>query len=211
MEQTTKRATKKALEQFEQTNNISQESVIKLVESLYPGKYAYCDDLYKVIISEAYKRYDIITTDQLAVVIKELTEKKLVKYSHEYIKEMQFNDQLNVLRAKVVSAMREYSQCKASDFPEWTAELRDYIITHVTWSSCYNDDGSYSLGRSFYNQFHFYDFCYQQVPFHSYTSDDGMDVIFTHERRDVSANSGCLSVILILLASTLSITLLLAL
>ena len=208
MEQQTKRATKKALEQFEEANKLSQESVLILVDSLYPDKYAYSDDFYKAIITEAYKRYDIISTEQLSEVIKELSDKKLVKYSHKYIKEMQLNNQLNELRAKIVATMRRCSQCKASDFPEWTDELRNYIITHITWSSCYNDDGTYSLGRSFYNQFHFYDYNYQQVPFHSYTSDDGKDVIFTHERRNVSGNSGCMSVIVILLASTISIVLL---
>ena len=107
--------------------------------------------------------------------------------------------------------MLSHPQCKASDFPEWTDELREYMITHITWSGCYTDDGSYSLGRAFFNQFRYYEFFNQKVPFHSYTSDDGTDVIFTHERRDMSANSGCMSVILLLLASTLSITLLLVL
>lgn len=211
MEQTTKRATKKALEQFEMDNSISMESVLNLVDNLYPGKYAYCDEFYRTIISEAYKRYDIITPEQLIEVIKELAGKKLVKYSHEYIKEMELNNQLNQLRSKIVSAMQSQSQVKASDFEEWTDELREFMVSHVTWSSCYNDDGSYSLGRAFFNQFRNYEFFNQQVPFHSYTSDDGTDVLFTHSRRDMSANSGCLSVIIMFIASAMTISLLIIL
>ena len=208
MEQPIKRATKKALELYETFNNISKESVLKLVDGLYPGKYAYCDNFYKVILTEAFKRYDTINTEQLTAIIKELAETKLVKFSHEYIRNMELQEQLNQLRHRIAYHMQTHSQAKASDFEEWTDELREYMIHNITWSSCYNDDGSYSLGRAFYNQFRNYEYFNQQVPFHSYTSEDNKDVIFQKARRSMSSNSGCLSAMLIFIASALTVTLL---
>ena len=124
-------------------------------------------------------------------------------------KEKELGRQLDQLRSKIVSAMLTHSEVRASDFAEWTDELRDYMINHVTWGSCYNDDGTYSLGRSFYNQFYYYEFCYQQVPFHSYTSNDGKDVIFTHTRREAPSDiSGCFAVTVIIAAGVLGVALL---
>lgn len=207
--ETTKRASKKAIEQFEADNNLSQEKVLNFLEKLYPDVYALSDELYKVIIAAAYKQYDSISEGQLADVIKELADKKLERYSKANIRSMELNAHLNELRKKIIAAMSSGGDVMCSSFPEWTDELREYMINNITWSRCYNDDGSYSLGRSFHEQFTNYDYDYGQVPFHCYTTEDGKDVLFTRQNKQPGANnSGCLSsIVALLFISALSVAL----
>ena len=86
-EQTTKRATQKALDAFCTSNNITPESIWDKLSSLYPNKYIQSDKLTKELIKGLFKAYDEVDDVIITAYLKELDETgKLESYTAEALK-----------------------------------------------------------------------------------------------------------------------------
>lgn len=214
-EQTTKRATQKALDAFCTSNNISPESIWDKLSSLYPNKYIQSDKLTKELIKGLFKAYDEVDDAIIAAYLKELDEDNNL-YSHtlEAESNRKYSSILDSILEKVkVDVMK--GDVLLSSYPEYSSELLVFIRNRYTWNSCFTEEGKYSFGKAFFNFFSFWHYDHTYPPFHCYGTKDGKDVLFTVNRHKwieskecydfelSSSSTGCLGLIVVFVISTL--------
>ena len=216
-EQTTKRATQKALDAFCTSNNISPESIWDKLSSLYPNKYIQSDKLTKELIKGLFKAYDEVDDVIITAYLKELDETgKLESYTAEAKVSMEYQSNLNSILEKVKEDVMK-GDVRLSSYPEYSSGLIDFIQKKYTWDSCYTEEGKYALGKAFYNFFTFWHYDYAYLPFHCYATKDGKDVLFTKDSHQwidskgcydfetSSSNGGCFGMVVVFVISTLVI------
>lgn len=216
MAEVTKRATKKALAEFCEVNNIDATKVNTILHSLYPNEFIETDEIAPIIIKDLFKKYDSITDKDVEDYIKELynTNKKLYPYK---IVEIERQKKADALRKILDSVIRDIEKgaVRASQYPEWNEDLKKYIYeSYKHWSGVYADDGSFAYGKVFHRIYSYNYYEYQNPPFHCYATKDG-DVLFTRVRHKwieskgcydfetTSSNSGCMVVIIAIIVTSL--------
>ena len=212
MAEVTKRATKKALAEFCEANNLTDVKINNMLHTLYPNEFIETDEIAPIIIKDLFKKYDSITDKDVENYIKELydTNKKLYPYK---IVEIERQKKANALRNILESVIRDIEKgaVRASQYPEWNEDLKKYIYeSYKHWSGVYDDNGKFAYGKVFYKIYSYNYYEYQNPPFHCYATKDG-DVLFTRIRHKwieskgcydfetTSSNSGCLSMIMVVL------------
>ena len=101
-EQTTKRATKKALDAFCASNNITPESIWGKLSTLYPSKYIQSEELTKKLIKGLFKAYNEVDDATITTYLKELDESgKLYSYTVESKVSIEWNSKLDSILEKV--------------------------------------------------------------------------------------------------------------
>ena len=191
MATTTKRATKKALETFCTSNNITPDSVLDKLVSLYPDKYIVSEELASDIIKGLFKAYDEVDDNIVTDYLKQLGEgDALYSYTVEYRDYFEYQERLKSLLEKIkVDVMK--ADVRLSSYPEWTTDLQDFIRKEYTWNCCYTEDGKYALGKTFYSFFSFWHYDHSYPPFHCYATKDGNDVLFTKHSHKWIESKGC--------------------
>ncbi len=211
---TTKRATKKALETFCNSNNITPDNILDKLTTQYPNKYMPSEDLSHTIIKGLFKEYDEVNDTVIADYLKRLDEGgKLDSYTIEYKAYVDYHTKLCSILEKVKVDVKN-GEVRLSSYPEYSPELIDFIRKQYNWGSCYTKDGKYSLGRTFYNFFSFWHYDHTNPPFHCYGTKDGRDVLFTinahhwieskecYDFEVPTTNSGCLGILIAIISST---------
>lgn len=211
-EKTTKRATKKALETFCNTNGITSENIWIKLSSLYPNKYIQSDKLIGIIIKGLFKAYDNVDDSIIISYLKQLDdENKLYSYTVESKVYVEFHKKLRSILEKVKEDVMEEGDVLLSSYPEFSPDLLAFIRKNYTWKSCFTDEGDYSYGRAFYCFFSYWYYNNYNPPFHCYSTNDGKDVLFTTERQKwiesegryefevPSSNTGCMVMIVALI------------
>lgn len=214
-EQTTKRATKKALEAFCTSNNITPEGIMDTLTSLFPDKYIPSEELSQKLLKGLFKAYDEVDGATVTAYLKELDEaNKLYSYTEECKVRIEWEGRLNNLLEKV-KADAVNKDVRLSDYPEWNTELYNYIRKEYTWNSNFTEDGKYALGKTFYNFFSFWHYDHSYPPFHCYATKDGKDVLFTkdshrwieskgcYDFETTSSNGGCLGMVVVFIICSL--------
>lgn len=206
MENSERRATQKALAQFDKDNALSEELIFRILEEQFPGKYNHENELYIKIRHYLFKHHELLSNEAIAASINILdSEDKLYKWSFKFQRDQELEQILQKIR-KTISKEVMNRNVKASEFPEWNDEMRQFIMERYNWS-CFDDDGKFMWGMSFYKQFHYYDYVYQDVPFHCYSWDDD-DVLFSQAKYEwdetskkyiIPNSGGCLGMLLILI------------
>lgn len=127
MEQTTKRATQKALDAFCISNNLTPESIWDKLSSLYPNKYIQSEELTKKLIKGLFKAYNEVDDATITTYIKELDEAdKLYSYTVETKLSLEWNDKLNNILEKVKEDVMK-GDVRLSSYPEYSSGLIDFI------------------------------------------------------------------------------------
>lgn len=123
-----------------------------------------------------------------------MTEQLTKQQQKQLERLQQLQNELATLRKKILLDLENYDEVRASDYKEWTSEMRDFIRQQVipenfvAGSDEYSveldeDDfyvnGQYSFGRSFRTQFTYIDLDGESPDFHCYATRDN-DILFTY-------------------------------
>jgi hypothetical protein len=190
-EQTTKRATQKALDAFCTSNNLTPECIWDKLSSLYPNKYIQSEELIKKLIKGLFKAYNEVDDATIITYLKELDEtRKLYSYTVEAEVSMEWHNKLSSILEKVKEDVMK-GDVRLSSYPEYSSRLIDFIQKKYTWDSCYTEEGKYALGKAFYNFFTFWHYDYAYLPFRCYATKDGKDVLFTKDSHQWIESKGC--------------------
>lgn len=190
-EQTTKRATQKALDAFCTSNNLTPESIWDKLSSLYPNKYIQSEELIKKLIKGLFKAYNEVDDATITTYLKELDETgKLYSYTVEAEVSMEWHNKLSSILEKVKEDVMK-GDVRLSSYPEYSSGLIDFIQKEYTWNSCYTEDEKYALGKAFHNFFSFWHYDHTYPPFHCYATKDGKDVLFTKDSHQWIESKGC--------------------
>lgn len=213
MAEVTKRATKKALAEFCDANNVDAIKVSTMFHSIYPNEYIESDEIAPIIIKHLFKNYDTITDNEIRSSIKELeSSNKFYHYKLENIERFEKEKALTNLLEKII-ADAEKGDVRASQYPEWNKDMKDFIKAQYGHWSIYDDRGKIAYGKAFYSFFSYWYFGRNNPPFHCYATNDG-DILFTKQRHkwieskgcydfETSSNSGCMVVIVAVIVSSL--------
>ena len=212
---TTKRATKKALETFCTSNNITPDSILDKLTTQYPDKYISSEELAHTLIRGLFKEYDEVNDTTITDYLKQLDEgDALHSYTVEYRDYFEYQERLTNLLVKIKADVMK-RDVRLSSYPEWTTDLQDFIRREYTWNCCYTEDGKYAFGKTFYSFFSFWHYDHGYPPFHCYGTKDGNDVLFTKTKHQwieskgcydfetTSTNSGCMGMLIVIISSTL--------
>lgn len=187
----TKRATKKAIENWCDINNIDDEKIYSIINVTYPHVYIQSDELTSFVIKALFKEYDIISNEsEIVSVIQNLhKENSIRRFSVEY-KECERNE--NALRNILSKIMEDvkHGEVRASKYPEWNNELKEFIKSQYGHWSIYDDRGKIAYGKAFNKFFSYWFFDRNNPSFHCYATQNG-DVLFTKKRYNWVAKLGC--------------------
>lgn len=198
-------ATKKALQKFCEENNISDESVLELIDKQFPDKYVLTEELANEVIKRLFKENDSVTEAVVLANIMywdKLNELDVYTSAYEEAKRKEqeaiearrpFEEDLHSILRYVVSHMHSgKGDLRLSHIAEWTPELLAYIQREYTWSGCYKDGtDEYALGRAFNRFFTYWYFDRNNPPFHCHATMDGQDVLFTTQKREFIPDLNC--------------------
>lgn len=178
----TKRATKKALAAFCESNHLEAERILEVVHRLFPDKYQEDDALADFIIRELFHCYDAVSESDIDETIERMAKGSSMLSPFE-LKNIQDNKSRNDLTHILESVMERVlnEDVLLSSFPEWNDTLLEYVKRNYSgWKSCYDKDGHFALGKTFNAFYNFWYYDYQNPPFHCYGTQSG-DVLFTKD------------------------------
>ena len=213
MAEVTKRATKKALAEFCEVNNLTNDKINNMLHTLYPNKFIETVEIAPIIVKDLFKKYDTITDDDIKKCIKDsVVNDKFVSYTIEHIEQLKKEQLLKTLLEKIIEDSKK-GDVRASLYPEWNNEMKSFIKSGYGHWSIYDANGNIAYGKAFYSFFTYWYFDRENPPFHCYATKDG-DVLFTKQRHkwieskgcydfETTSKSGCMVVIVVLIISSL--------
>lgn len=178
------RATKKALEAYCEENQITPEDLWDELDSLYPGKYCYSEELVQLLLWSIFKTYAEIDREDVRRFLRAWdAEPRNYKYTETFVESIGLNRKLdNILEG--VKGLISIRDVRASEFTEWNEEVKQFIKDKTAhWTSTIASDGKFSYGLAFRSMFSYYHYDYEYPPFHCYATRDG-DILFTKTRHE---------------------------
>lgn len=177
------RATKKALEAYCETNQITPEDLWDELDSLYPGKYCYSEELVQLLLWSIFKTYAEIDREDVKRFLRAWdAEPRNYKYTVAFVESIRLDKELDKI-LEGVKGLVSIRDVRASEFTEWNEEVKQFIKDKTShWTSTIASDGKFSYGLAFRAMFSYYHYDHEYPPFHCYATRDG-DILFTKTRH----------------------------
>ena len=183
----TKRATKKAIEEFCTANGITEDRIHNLLESAFPATYEWDESIYKAILHHLFKNYEFLTDEDIISSINGM-QKNLYKYSFDYAYKAKMSMKLEAFLDKVVE-IAEVQDVTTSQIEVWDEELKEYIKSIVaTWSVFDEVTKEIQWGKVLYKILSSFRYDHHNPPFHCYNISRD-EVLFTKEKLYWNGNS----------------------
>lgn len=178
------RATKKALEAYCEENQITPEDLWVELNSLYPGKYRYSQELVQLLLWSIFKTYAEIGSGDVERFLRAWdAEPRNYKYSVAFVESIRLDKELDKI-LEGVKGLVSIRDVRASEFTEWNEEVKQFIKDKTAhWTSTIASDGKFSYGLAFRSMFSYYHYDHEYPPFHCYATRDG-DILFTKTRHE---------------------------
>lgn len=187
----TKRATKKALNEFCITNDLTNEKIVDITQQLFPDVFECSEEFCAFLIKALFKNFDIVTEKEVKSFIKKQEkEKSIEQFKIEVIKQREKNENTrrayNSLIARVISET-EHNDLRLSQCDEWDENVAEYIKGRCShWSKVTDDNGVYHLDIAFYKIFMYEHFKYDTPPFK--IRQEGDDIVFCKQANQFERN-----------------------
>lgn len=187
----TKRATKKALNEFCITNDLSNEKIVGITQQLFPDVFECSDEFCAFLIKALFKNFDTVTEKEVKSFIKKQEkEKSIEKFKIEVIKQREKDESTrrayNSLTARVISET-EHNDLRLSQCEEWDKDVAEYIKEKCShWSKVTDENGVYHLDIALYKIFMYEHFNYDAPPFK--IRPEGNDIVFCKQANQFERN-----------------------
>ena len=185
----TKRATKKALNEFCITNDISNEKIVDITQQLFPDVFECSEEFCAFLIKALFKNFDIVTEKEVKSFIKKQEKEKSIEQFKIEANEERFpilESAYNSLIARVISET-EHNDLRLSQCDEWDENVAEYIKGRCShWSKVTDDNGVYHLDIAFYKIFMYEHFKYDTPPFK--IRQEGDDIVFCKQANQFERN-----------------------
>jgi hypothetical protein len=187
----TKRATKKALNEFCIANELSNERIVEIIQNLFPDIFECSDEFCTYVIKALFKNYDSVSIDEVISFVKKLEkEKSIENFKIEIIKQRKEDERIrrsyNDLISRIISET-EHNDLRLSQCEEWDEGVAEHIKEKCShWAKVTDERGTYHLDIAFYKIFMYEHFKYDTPSFK--IKSEGNDIVFCKQVNQFERN-----------------------